>query len=414
MKPARMTVGVVVSALVVLAGCNSGSPSRSRAAGGAVRSETTTTSSTTTTTTNMTATTRFPAQRVAAGGVTADCPGGPPLEGARGSADRNSLRMVSAQKGFAVDDTAIVVTDDGRTWTRRYSGSDPMFSVDAVDPDHAWAVGQQILMATSDGGRSWQPVGEPDQGMLRVVDFIDAQNGWGVTGNHVFRTVDGGRTWQHTDPPCGGEAVCFTGPDDGWAATGPNVYRTTNGGDSWQPAFTVPVDDLDSPFNSQSVHGSQLRCARPGVAWVYFTGRASGSHIAYAAYRGTAAGEWTPVMKEPEAGPRAVHAPAGGTDPGPMWALGADSAMYVSFTPLAGPPANLTLREATDGGRRLGPARPIQGVFSATSISFLSPEVGWVLGAKAGSSAVDAILATTDGGQTWQEQYTYAVPPPAG
>ena len=50
-----------------------------------------------------------------------------------------------------------------------------MFSVDAVDPDHAWAVGQQILMATSDGGRSWQPVGEPDQGMLRVVDFIDAQ-----------------------------------------------------------------------------------------------------------------------------------------------------------------------------------------------------------------------------------------------
>ena len=50
----------------------------------------------------------------------------------------------------------------------------------------------------------------------------------------------------------------------------------------------------------------------------------------------------------------------------------------------------------------------------ATSISFLSPEVGWVLGAKAGSSAVDAILATTDGGQTWQEQYTYAVPPPAG
>jgi len=381
MKPARMTVGVVVSALVVLAGCNSGSPSRSRAAGGAVRSETTTTSSTTTTTTNMTATTRFPAQRVAAGGVTADCLGGPPLEGARGSADRNSLRMVSAQKGFAVDDTAIVVTDDGRTWTRRYSGSDPMFSVDAVDPDHAWAVGQQILMATSDGGRSWQPVGEPDQGMLRVVDFIDAQNGWGVTGNHVFRTVDGGRT---------------------------------NGGDSWQPAFTVPVDDLDSPFNSQSVHGSQLRCARPGVAWVYFTGRASGSHIAYAAYRGTAAGEWTPVMKEPEAGPRAVHAPAGGTDPGPMWALGADSAMYVSFTPLAGPPANLTLREATDGGRRLGPARPIQGVFSATSISFLSPEVGWVLGAKAGSSAVDAILATTDGGQTWQEQYTYAVPPPAG
>src|SRR3989442_1518966 len=109
------------------------------------------------------------------------------------------------------------------------------------------------------------------------------------------------------------------------------------------------------PFTPKSAQGSERGWARPGVAWVYFTGRASGSHIAYAAYRGTAAGEWTPVMKEPEAGPRAVHAPAGGTDPGPMWALGADSAMYVSFTPLAGPPANLTLPGATHGGP---PPRP--------------------------------------------------------
>jgi photosystem II stability/assembly factor-like uncharacterized protein len=97
-----------------------------------------------------------------------------------------------------------------------------------------------------------------------------------------------------------------------------------------------------------------------------------------------------------------------------MCVLGTDSAVYVSFTPLAAPPAGLALQEATDGGRRLGPARPIQDLLSATSVGFLSREVGWVLGAKAGPSAVDAILATTDGGWTWQEQYTYAVPPPAG
>jgi hypothetical protein len=338
----------------------------------------------------MTGTTRI--ERASGPGVSADCPGGASLQGAVDSANGNRLRMVSPQKGFAVDDTSIVVTDDGRTWSRRYSGNDPLFSVDAVDADHAWAVGQQILLVTSDGGRSWQPVGEPDRGMLRVVDFTDAQTGWGATGGHVFRTVDGGRTWRSADPPCGGEAVCFTGPDDGWAATGPHVYRTTDGGDSWQPAFTAPGDDMDSPFNPQSIHASQLQCARPGVAWAYFIGRASGSHTAYAAYRGTSAGQWTPVMKDAEAGPRTVQAPAGGSDPGPMWALGTDSAVYVSFTPLANPPAGLALQQATDGGRRLGPARPIQGLFSATSIGFLSPEVGWVLGAKAGPSAIDAIL----------------------
>lgn len=331
--------------------------------------------------------------------------------------------MVSAQKGFAVDDASVVVTDDGRTWSRRYSGSDPMYSVDAVDADHAWAVGQQVVLATTDGGRSWQPVGEPDHGRLRVVDFSDAQAGWGVTdaqygggltGGHVVRTTDGGRTWQSVDPPCGGEAVCFTGADDGWAAVGPHVFRSTDGGDTWQPAFTAPADDIDHPFNPESVHVSQLQCARPGVAWVYFTGRASGSSMAYAAYRGTSAGGWTPVMKESEAGPQTVRAPAGGTYPGPMGALGADAAVYVSFTPLATPPDRLVLREATDGGRRLGPARPIQGLFRATSISFLSPEVGWVLGAKSGSAPVDAIVGTTDGGQTWQEQYSYTIPPPTG
>jgi photosystem II stability/assembly factor-like uncharacterized protein len=97
-----------------------------------------------------------------------------------------------------------------------------------------------------------------------------------------------------------------------------------------------------------------------------------------------------------------------------MWALGGDAALYVSFTPLATPPDSLGFREATDGGRKLGPARPIQGLFRATSISFLSPEVGWVLGAKSGSAPVDAIVGTTDGGQTWQEQYSYTIPPPVG
>src|SRR5581483_2714139 len=300
MKRATIAAVAAVASLVV-AGCHSGSPSRPQASGGAVNAETSTSSSTTTTASNMTGTTRVPAARVSQAMVAADCPGAVALEGTAGSATRNSLQMVSAQKGFAVDATTVLVTDDGRTWTVRHNGSEPMFSVDAVDADHAWAVGQNVVLATADGGRTWRPVAEPGQGMLRIVDFIDAGNGWGATAGHLYRTTDGGQTWTRADAPCGGEAVCFTGPDDGWAAEGPHVYRSTDGGDTWQPAFTVPSDGIDLPFNPQSIHVSQLQCARPGVAWVYFTAAASGSHVGYAAYRGTAAGQWTPVMKEPEA-----------------------------------------------------------------------------------------------------------------
>jgi hypothetical protein len=325
---------------------------------------------------------------------------------------RYGLQMVSPVKGFAVDNTAVLVTDDGHTWTARYTGDDEMVSVDAVDADHAWAVGRGVVLATTDGGRGWRPVGEPDQDTLRMVDFIDAQNGWGTTGGHLYRTSDGGQTWTRSDAPCGGEAVCFAGPDDGWAAEGPHVYHSADGGDTWTPAFTVPTDGIDLPFNPQSIHTSQLECA-PGVAWVYFTAAASGSHIGYAAYRGTAAGQWTPVMKESQAGPQKVSAPAGGTSPAPMSAINADTAMFVTFTPLGTAAGALQIRPATNGGR-LGPARPITGLFSAAAVDFVSPTTGWVIGAKAGSTPIDAILATSDGGQTWQEQYSYTVPPPAG
>ena len=404
----RACVVAFVPALVLLAACRSG-PSHPEREQGAVKSETTTSSSTTTTTA-MTGTTTGSAT----GGTAADCPAAGRIDGAAGSGGPGALRMVSAQKGFAVDETSVLVTDDGRTWSRRYSGTEPMVSVDAVDADHAWAVGQRVLLATSDGGRSWHPVSEPEQGILGEVDFTDAQAGWGVTGDHVYRTVDGGRTWQKADPPCGGEAVCFTGPDDGWAATGAHVYRSTDGGDSWTPAFTAPTGKVDDPFNALSVHADQLQCARPGVAWVYFRGAGSGGHISYAAYRGTSTGQWTPVLKEPLAGPQSVQAPGGGSYPSPMCALGPETAIYTSYTPLAAPPDNLGLRQATDGGRRLGPVRPIRGVFRATTVSFVTPDTGWVLGAEGGSSPVDDILATTDGGQTWQQQYSYAIPPPTG
>jgi photosystem II stability/assembly factor-like uncharacterized protein len=413
MKRASIAVAAVAASLA-LAGCHSGPSSPPQAAPGAVKAETTTSSSTTTTRPNMTGTTRIPAARLSRSVLAADCPGAVALEGTQGSASRSSLQMVSAEKGFAADAHSVLVTDDGETWTSRYSGSEQMFSVDAVDADHAWAVGQNVVLSTTDGGRSWRPVSEPEQGMLRVVALVDAQSGWGATAGHLYRTTDGGMTWARADAPCGGEAVCFTGPDDGWAAEGPHVYRSTDGGDTWQAAFTVPSDGIDMPFNPQSIHVSQLQCARPGVAWVYFTAASSGSHVGYAAYRGTAAGQWTPVMKEAEAGPRAVSAPAGGSSPAPMSALGADAAMFLSFTPLASPPGGLRIREATDGGRRLGPSRPITGLFSATAVDFLSPDAGWVIGAKAGSTPIDAILATTDGGQTWREQYSYTIPPPAG
>jgi photosystem II stability/assembly factor-like uncharacterized protein len=46
--------------------------------------------------------------------------------------------------------------------------------------------------------------------------------------------------------------------------------------------------------------------------------------------------------------------------------------------------------------------------------AFVSADAGWVLGTKtaaaAGGPPVDVILATADGGQTWQEQFSRPSP----
>ncbi|HTC81709.1 MAG TPA: hypothetical protein VK848_09265, partial [Acidimicrobiia bacterium] len=302
----------------------------------------------------------------------------------------------------------ILVTDDGHTWTPRYSGGASFLAVDAVDPVHAWAVGDRALYGTVDGGKHWVGVGSPDDGtVLRQVHFIDEHFGWGVGRNgKLYRSGDDGHTWGDLDPPCGAEQVCFSAQEDGWVAAGNRIARSTNGGDTWTAAFAAPGDTEVNGW-----HPRALQCARGGVVWALFTGdNAAASHSPYVIYRGTADGQWTAVMKEGMTAPKEIQARReGGSYPGPISALNTDSAAFVLFTPPLSPnPVSVVI--GTNGGATFGPDRPIPPLSSPTAASFLSATAGWVLGTKTPPPAVDAILATADGGQTWQEQFSRPSP----
>ena len=311
--------------------------------------------------------------------------------------------MVGAQKGFAVGKGLILVTDDGRTWTPRYSGGATFVSIDAVDAAHAWAVGDKALYGTVDGGKHWTGLGSPENAVLHAVHFVDEHFGWGVGGGRLFRSGDSGRTWGELRPPCGAEAVCFTGQDDGWVAAGNRIAHSTTGGDSWTTVLTVPGQEDVNGWYPQS-----LQCTRPGVVWALFTGgNAATSHSPYVVYRGTATGQWTAVAKEAMTGPREVRAPSLGTSPAPISALGPDSAVLLTYTGPLDVPVGLEV--ADEAGHRLGPRRDIPGLVSPTAASFVSPDVGWVVGTKMAAEA-DAILVTTDGGRTWQEQFVRQAP----
>ena len=320
------------------------------------------------------------------------------------------LQMVNPTKGFAAGRGVILGTDDGHTWTPRYTGGAAFVQVDAVDAVHAWAVGDRALYATVDGGRHWVGDGSPDDGtVLRQVHFIDEHFGWGVGRNgKLYRSGDAGHTWGDLEPPCGAEQVCFTAQEDGWVAAGNRIARSTNGGDSWTAVFAVPGDAQVNGWHPQA-----LQCARGGVVWALFAGdNAATSHSPYALYRGTADGRWTLMAKESMTAQGLPPAPALGAYPAPISTLSADAAVLLTWTAPVDPPVGLKV--ATDAGRTFGPQQNIPGLSSPAAAAFLNAQTGWVLGTKqpagSGGPPVDAVLATTDGGKTWQEQFSRPSP----
>jgi photosystem II stability/assembly factor-like uncharacterized protein len=380
----------ILAGLLLASACGSGSTSRS-----AGTESTTTTTAAPATTSSTAAPAGCPALRPAAE------PAPPP--------NLDDLQMVNPTKGFAVGKGTILGTDDGKTWTPRYSGGASFLSVDAVDGVHAWAVGDRALYATVDGGKKWAGVGSPDDGtVLRQVHFVDEHFGWGVGRNgKLYRSGDGGHTWGDLEPPCGAEKVCFTAQEDGWVGAGNRIARSTNGGDTWTAVFAAPGDAEVNGW-----HPQDLQCARGGVVWALFAGNnAAAGHAPYAVYRGTATGQWTLVAKEPMTGRALPAAPALGGYPAPISVLSADAAVLLTWTGPVDPPVGLKL--ASDAGRTLGPQHNIPGLSSPAAASFTSAPTGWVVGTKQpgpGGNPADAILATTDGGATWQEQFTRPAP----
>ncbi|HEV8625788.1 MAG TPA: YCF48-related protein [Acidimicrobiia bacterium] len=357
-----------------------------------------TTTSTGPTTTTSTAT---PA------GAPGDCPRLEPVPTYDRVEALTSIQMVSDRPGWAVGSGVIIHTDDGRSWTEQYRGPEEFIFVNAVDATHAWAVGTHELFGTSDGGRTWNRLASAPEG-LTVVHFAGPNLGWGVAGDKLFHTTDGGQNWQPLETPCGAQEVCFTGPDDGWIAAGDRIWRSTDAGATWAAALDVPAP----PRGSGGLPVKDLQCARPGVVWAYFAGTDGVSnHRPYVAFRGSASGEWTPVMKENYTGSADVEAPQGGSYPGPFSSLGPHEAVFITYTPPVDVPVGVVL--ASQGGRKLGPGHDVPGLDGAYSTSFRSPQVGWVVGPTPDYYAgVSLILATTDGGRTWEEQYRSARPRP--
>lgn len=257
-------------------------------------------------------------------------------------------------------------------------GSNGLYGVTFVDERTAVAVGNQTIIRSTDGGRTWNEIDvdgltttlwdidrNPDTGTLVAVEGDDS--------GKMFRSTDDGLTWTLATPTFSGTTLAVGHAFDGrWYAVGENGVKVSiDDGLTW-------ADDPNAPAQSGTFVSVEFRDAQTGILLDEGTGTGGTGRI----WRTTDGGQtWTNVFTATSVSD-VVYA--------------GDDAWYVSQNLVSD---DRVLRSRQNGDEGSWDVLDI-GVFGATSprsISFASPDLGFV----AGSSGV---LRTDDGGETWTRE----------
>ncbi len=267
----------------------------------------------------------------------------------------------------------------GATWTQQPTGTlDAVDDVAFVDARRGWAVAGARILRTVDGGATWSPQPMENAARLRAIDFGDANHGWIVgDAGAVLRTYDGGEHWTiETGPTADFDDVDFVDAMHGWrSAAGGRIDRTIDGGETWT-THAIPTVLDQAPVTRVAFVD-----ARTGWA---IAARTTDGPVVFRTIDGGLT--WT------------AHGPAPAAD-----VLVTDLAAIDART------AWITLRAAADprgehawvtrdAGATWSEAPPTANDRALDAIAFVDADRGWATGA-AGS-----IIATVDGGRTWQIQ----------
>jgi len=355
------------------------------------------------------------------GSPSAGCGTPPPPD--LGTSELTGVEFVSPSQGWAVGQGVILATTDGGLrWARQLAGRLNLTAVDFISAADGWAVGSDSVLATTDGGAHWTPLAEPCP-LIRSVHFTSAADGYAVAGGNVTAvggfgsavpdrggvvlvTHDGGHSWAKAAAPANAQTVCFSGTQDGWLGANGRLYRTADGGKSWSAVTSAPSTNEGGYVAAMSV-----QCAGPDAAWAVRSGPGAGmSQQPHVAYHADGSGV-TAIYAEQYyhlAGDPTTNSP--GAYSGPFSALSPSSAVFIdSCAPCNAGTAPWAV--ASNSGAALAEQGNVGSINFADAAAFLSPQTGWVTGtymdipAKGKTRFQQRIVATSDGGKTWQTQW---------
>jgi photosystem II stability/assembly factor-like uncharacterized protein/tetratricopeptide (TPR) repeat protein len=324
------------------------------------------------------------------------------------------VTFVDAKQGWTVGDRGVIwhTADGGHRWELQTSGVDcPLSAVEFIDARHGWAAGgwtkpfshatHGVWLETRDGGEHWRSDRNLLLPALRAIKFFDHQHGWAVARSSslfptgVFTTQDGGQSWSALSSTAGEKPNEKLNPN-----AGPKADGQTLTGASWLAGdFSDPLTGVlagrTSALATVRRHGIEpARTADFGLRMLHRVRLVNETE-------GWLAGDGGLVLHTPDLG-RTWQSPEGELPSGAaehfdFQALAARASADGSQRCwIAGSPGTRVFFTA-DGGRNwqtgtTGQTLPLR------DLTFVDDWHGWAVG------DLGLILATEDGGRTWQRQ----------
>ena len=266
----------------------------------------------------------------------------------------------------------------------------------------------------------------PDPGgatNIRAYAFTDQQHGWLALGANLLATADGGKTWQlQTTTDSKVEQIRFESAQIGWILTDNGFLVTQDGGGSWQQSDSQPADTHPSmpPPATTVLPPNQLESFTFCPSEAPFAGvfTSIDARTGWAFCTNGPMGHFFPVMLFQT------------RDGGIHWQLLLDQAPYGRYGAsnlfflddqhgwlAVQAEGDSSLYATTDGGKTWQPVEidpSSNGApANARSVTFLSPQTGFVILSNSRyNQGRDVLLGTRDGGATWQEVFDAPAPAP--
>jgi hypothetical protein len=188
----------------------------------------------------------------------------------------NALSLSSAAGGWAVGVSGLILDTGAGGWSRAVSPTtSDLFAVDALDADHAWAVGAGVVLRLEHGG--WGIESYQDSVMFDV-EMADPDCGWAVGrpyGEHrglILERVGG--KWRSVYEDARTEstlyAVSLASDRSGWAVGwGGAIVRLSGGMWSMQPSPTgEPLFLVSTPAEDVAwAAGDRILLEWDGATW---------------------------------------------------------------------------------------------------------------------------------------------------